>query len=166
MVHESEALLYLELGPNDYANAFIWQFCIVTARHVAGELRRVSVPGKSESANVSFRVLERDLAISHDRTLEGGYENVAVARLGEAVRVLGHHGPKREAFEIIAKVIEMLPDQRIVIERKSGKTFQAGMSGSPVINEKGEVIGILVRGAPGEDDGQKVILEPAIALVA
>lgn len=164
MGHEGESLLYLELGPSDYANAFIWNSLVVTARHVATESRTITVPADNESAPVSFEPhSHRDLAISHDRTKRQGFENVSLPHVGDEVKVVGHHGPERLPFEIAAKVIEILEDERIVIERYNGKLFQAGMSGSPALSKDGSVIGVLVRGA--DEAGQRVILEPATALV-
>lgn len=160
---EDERLLLAKFDQNSYANAFIYKYLIVTAGHVAIDGMPIQTPNQRESGNFTFRrVGSRDLAHSQEPVPTLGFKEVATPSIGETVWVCGHHGANRELFTIESTVEAFTNEGRIIIKRKSGKKYQLGMSGCPVVDSQNRLIGVLVKGA--DEDGEKVYLEPAIAL--
>ncbi len=164
MNKEDERLLLARFGQDSYANAFIYKYLIVTAGHVAIDGMPIQTPNKRESGNFTFqRINSRDLALSQQSVPTLGFAEVATPQIGEAVWVHGHHGPNQEPFVIDSVVESFTAEGRIIIKRKSGKKYQLGMSGCPVIDSQNRLIGVLVEGVSGAG-GDKVYLEPAVVL--
>ncbi len=161
---EDERLLLANFDQNNYANAFIYKYLIVTAGHVAIDGMPIQTPNKKESGRFTFRKLaSRDLALSQQYIPAPGFTEAATPSIGETVWVLGHHGANQEPFTIESTVEDITNQGRIIIKRKTGKKYQLGMSGCPVVDQKNRLVGILVEGVSGTN-GEQVYLEPAIAL--
>lgn len=160
---EDERLLLARFDQNSYANAFIYKYLIVTAGHVAIDGMPIQTPNQKESGSFTFRKVGfRDLAHSREPVPTLGFKEVTTPNIGETVWVCGHHGANHEPFTIESTVEAFTNEGRIIIKRKSGKKYQLGMSGCPVIDSQNRLVGVLVKGA--DDDGEKVYLEPAVAL--
>lgn len=148
-----------------YANATIHNFFIVTAWHVARSTLSISTPDNNEVGTFSFRkVHPRDLAVSRQLIQAEGFNRVIVPQIGLEVTMIGHHGEDKKYFEINAQVVGFDDLGRIIIERKNGKVFQLGMSGSPVFDGENNFLGVLVAGVNGTN-GEKAYLEPASSLL-
>jgi hypothetical protein len=161
---EDERLLLAGSDRDSYANAFIYKYLIVTAGHVAIDGLPIQTPNKRETGSFTFqKVNARDLALSKQPVPTLGFAEVVTPQIGEEVWVHGHHGPNQEPFVIDALVESFTSVGRIIIKRKTGKKFQLGMSGCPVIDSQNRLVGVLVEGVSGTG-GEKVYLEPAIVL--
>lgn len=161
---EDERLLLANFDQNNYANAFIYKYLIVTAGHVAIDGMPIQTPNKKESGRFTFRKLaSRDLALSNQSIPAPGFTEAATPRIGETVWVRGHHGANQEPFTIESTVEDITNQGRIIIKRKTGKKYQLGMSGCPVVDQQNRLVGVLVEGVSGTN-GEQVYLEPAAAL--
>lgn len=165
MTPEKEYLLLAKFDENNYANAFVLQFLVVTARHVATDGMEIQTGDGQESGYFSFtKSTAYDLAHSNQPVPSSGYELAPMPEIGMTVWAKGYHGPRREFFRIEAKIVAIAPNGRLTIQRISGKKFQAGMSGSPVMDHRHRVVGVLVAEA-NNSQGEMVFLEPATALI-
>ncbi len=167
MTHETlpkDALLLAEDMSGCFANAFILRALIVTANHVANGRPIFQVPFTEQLTNITLEeVRSRDIALSVVKTIAQGFESVAPPELNQYLTIVGFHGFQHLPFEIVVRVIEILPDGRTIVERISGTEAQVGMSGSPAVTAQNEVVGILVSGVEGTD-GKQLYLESIIDL--
>lgn len=77
-------------------------------------------------------------------------------QIGESIMAYGFAGGNSLVRCIEAKVAEMLTGGKIRVDR----AFIHGMSGSPVVNTRGEVIGVLAGGSAPDDyshDGEFIL---------
>lgn len=150
--HAELARYLLVIGPLDeHANAFLaWLGrdggTVVTAGHVAGSHEQVTQPTTGISVGVDFwnpAVFGKDLAFSKLKSPEKG---LAVARvnLGERLFITGFHERRPYVIPVIAEDIQ---EEKLIISQAQPGLARPGMSGSPIVNEQRQVVGVLV--APG-----------------
>lgn len=164
MTIDHERLLLARFDAQNYANAFIFKYLIVTARHVANDGMPITTPKGDENGYFTFQKHnKRDLAQSRERVPTQGFSEASMPSIGETVWVCGHHGSAQEPFIIESEVIGFSNEGRIIIKRIEGKKFQLGMSGAPVVDAQNRIVGVLVQGVEGKN-GEQVFLEPAIVL--
>lgn len=165
----SDFLQIAEFSPVSYANAIIvylakfGQNRIIIPSHVASGNPRLRSPDRSEGGNFTFwQVDQRDLAVSYEPLPGPGIFKIADAKINEQLLVCGHHGPDSSYFETLVQVVRV-EGNRIVVKRLSGYEFVQGVSGSPGLNSRGELVGVIVRGH--KTDPNEFYLEPASALL-
>lgn len=158
-----------------YANAFWLSDYIITANHVAEGKPTIIIPGGTAVGRLDFyRHLERDLAVASYMSTQGqnGSDLILSEKSigdgkklkGEKVTVKGFFGPRREEFEIQARIVGVDRDNRIIIARNPREqTFQRGMSGCVAVVDKTVVAGFLVAGV--DEEGDQAYFEPAWALL-
>lgn len=164
MTLEGERLLLARFADGTYANAFIYNYLIVTAHHVAEAGLIIETPTGSESGNYTFNHHQtRDLASSKEMARDMGFAESAMPNIGDPVWVFGHHGPDKTPFIIESEVHGFSKEGRIIIKRLEGKKFQLGMSGCPVVDAQNRLVGVLVEGV-SNTNGEMCYLEPALAI--
>lgn len=143
------SLLTVESPNGTYANGFILDGFVVTAHHVVGDVERVvRVPKENERGVFKFhRVGNRDVSVSDTPVWGQGFLFIEEPVVGEEILIVGHHGEKREYFEIKALVTKILEDGGVMVEElPDQKPFQLGMSGSAGVTSDGKVVGVLSKG--------------------
>jgi hypothetical protein len=142
------------------ANAFVVIGQVFSAGHVAQEKPIIWDPLTGIPNDIHFHIDdERDIAYSLNRVRTFGFRGIAVPQVNQELIIVGHHGPRREPFEIQAVVSECLSNGRIIVDRIGGSCAQPGMSGSPGITQNPNiVVGPLVEGVKGTF-GERLYLE-------
>ena len=138
---------------------FIAPDMIVTNIHVVAGDRDVSVFGKDSKGTVVYnieKVIGSDPA--HDLVIlqvsgkqKGTPLSLSACQIGEPIFIAGH--PKGGKYKVSGGIVHSNSDTNIRLDAKA----YPGNSGGPVLNLKGEVVGIVVGG-----DGANVTLSNAI----
>lgn len=162
MSHEflpDNALLLTRDKNGNFAMACIYLGLILTPHHVALGKPYVEVRSTGEDANVDFvtPLPDRDISYSDGFAKVPGFETRALPSVGELLTIVGYHGHEHQPFSIEVRVLEIERNGRVRVQRLSGAQAQEGMSGSAVINQKQELIGIFVAGVEGAQRQQLYI---------
>jgi hypothetical protein len=124
-------------------NGFLLEGCIVTANHVA--LEYSTVPGKGA---VTFKQIpSKDIAIS-DKLSTGGLTIGQTAKEGDKVKIVTVFNGKQMIIEgeldILGPIYRGKMQIITALDKLGWSVIQNGMSGSAVIDESGNVVGVLV----------------------
>lgn len=148
---ELERYLFL-IGPLEaHANAFLaWlslgrEGTIVTAGHVVNGRESVMQPTTGISVDVDFHnpaVRGKDLAFSRRKSPEAGLEIAPRIDLDERLYITGYY--QQKPFVIPVKAHDVRGGKLIVTPDTIGLA-RPGMSGSALVNEQRQVVGVLVR---------------------
>jgi len=175
---------YLSINNDDVLKEYIWivevndkpegtgflleGYGFVTCNHVINLSNKIFIyrsdtPNKKYPVKLLSKNLTTDLAIldfedeTVKRTLPYFKKNTLPARIRDSVLVIGFpliHTQKEPWFyepKIVAFKETLIP--RIILD----KPFTSGMSGSPLLNAKNEVIGVLATGAENLKEASGVI---------
>ncbi|MDE2026017.1 MAG: hypothetical protein KGJ07_05970 [Patescibacteria group bacterium] len=149
-------VIVVEFENGEYANGIIGDGHIITANHVAQGARRVIAPQNGLHIDVSPSTFEHimdphltdaqypsDIARSFSSIGEVGFSHAGKATKGEAVTMVGFHGPKRRPFTIRGTVEGLEGRGYLAVSVDEGEQdLELGMSGIPVL--RGDtVLGIL-----------------------
>lgn len=163
--HSKENLFLAYDASGNYANAFILNYWLITAGHVAFNGILISDSNAKEQGNFNFLHHPiRDIARSEFSVQGKGFEILVAPSIGEKVYVVGHHGRRKQRFTIEAEVEGYDRVGRFILKRTKGKSFQLGMSGSVALDRNGRAFGTLVKEAEGSKDGEKCVFEPVSSI--
>lgn len=155
MTHvELERFLFIT-GPMDaHANAFLaWLAAgqggtIVSAGHAVQQRTRVTQLTTGHSEKVAFKnpaVPGKDLAYSELKSPENGLTIAPEILMEERLYITGYHHQK--PFVIPVKAHEVRGGKLLVRPDTLGLA-QPGMSGSAIVNEQRQVVGVLTKRGP------------------
>lgn len=136
---------------------------LVSARHCAKKQTSDAIQAEySNDSELNVRGYDVSIDFSYDRIKDGGVLDWLIIRLtdelrplsglsvdsdyrvqeGEVVVACGYADGKNQLRRIKTKVVDILPDE-IIVDR----AFIGGMSGGPVLNARGDVIGLITYGS-------------------